>query len=194
VGPDTRVWGKRLRPLTDLEESAPVQVLPTDGASDTPGWRQRRELTIGGVFDAVISTFDGLNYLGPDELGTTFSALGRRLRPGGWLVFDLHTDAMMRFTVNHPVVEGQSDGRRFVISSVVDVTARTCNTRIVMTRTDDGDTFSEQHAQHFFTDAEVREALAAARFELVAITDEYTHTPADRSSLRATWTARRRAG
>jgi SAM-dependent methyltransferase len=151
------------------------------------------DLTIGGVFDAVISTFDGLNYLSPDELGSTFAALSRRLRPGGWLVFDLHTDAMMEFALNHPVVEGQSDGRRFEISSVVDATARTCTTRIVMTRTDDGDIFSEQHDQYFFTDAEVRHALAAARFELVAITDEYTHTPADRSSLRATWTARRLA-
>ena len=148
------------------------------------------ELTIGGVFDAAISTFDGLNYLSPGDVGLTFSALGRRLRPGGWLVFDLHTDAMMQFTMNHPVVQGQSDGRRFEISSVVDVTARTCNTRIVMTRTDDGDIFSEQHDQYFFSDAQVRDALAAARFELVAITDEYTHTPADRSSLRATWTAR----
>jgi SAM-dependent methyltransferase len=151
------------------------------------------ELTIGGVFDAVISTFDSLNYLSPNELGTSFSAVGRRLRPGGWLVFDLHTDAMMQFTMNHPVVEGQSDGRRFVISSVVDVAARTCKTRLVMKRTDDGDIFSEQHAQHFFTDTEVRDALAAARFELVAITDEYTHTPADQSSLRATWSARRLA-
>jgi hypothetical protein len=62
-----------------------------------------------------------------------------------------------------------------------------------MTRTDDGDTFREQHDQYFFTDAEVRHALAAARFELIAITDEYTHTPADRSSFRATWAARRLA-
>jgi SAM-dependent methyltransferase len=151
------------------------------------------ELTIGGVFDAAISTFDGLNYLSPGALASTFSALGRRLRPGGWLVFDLHTDAMMEFTGNHPVVEGKSAGRHFEISSVVDVSARTCNTRIVMTRKVDGDIFSEQHDQYFFTDAEVRDALAAAHFVLVAITDEYTHAPVGRSSLRATWAARRLA-
>ena len=151
------------------------------------------ELTVAGVFDAAISTFDGLNYLSPGDLRATFLAVGRRLRPGGWLVFDLHTDAMMQFTMSHPVVEGESHGRHFEISSIVDATARTCNTRIVMTRTDDGDIFSEQHDQYFFSDTEVNEALAAASFVLAAVTDEYTHTSLGPSSLRSTWTARRLA-
>jgi alpha-beta hydrolase superfamily lysophospholipase len=57
------------------------------------------DLTIDGVFDAAVSTFDGLNYLTPEELSTTVAAVARLLRPGGWLVFDIHTDAMMRFTI-----------------------------------------------------------------------------------------------
>jgi hypothetical protein len=148
------------------------------------------ELTIDGVFDAVISTFDGLNYLTADELGATLTAVGRRLRPNGWLVFDLHTDAMMDFTADNPVVEGHADGTRFEISSVVDVAARTCDTRIVVTRTDDGETFAEQHRQYFLSVTEVRHALTTAGFGLIAVTDEYTGTPVDRSSLRATWAAR----
>jgi predicted TPR repeat methyltransferase len=148
------------------------------------------ELTISGVFDAVVSTFDGLNYLTADELVATLTAAGRRLRPHGWLVFDLHTDAMMDFTATNPVVAGHADGTRFEISSVVDVTARTCDTRIVVTRTNDGDTFNEQHRQYFHSHTEVRNALAATGFALVSVTDEYTSTPADRSSLRATWAGR----
>ncbi len=39
------------------------------------------DLTIDGVFDAAVSTFDGLNYLTPAQLRATLAALVRRLRP-----------------------------------------------------------------------------------------------------------------
>lgn len=151
------------------------------------------ELTIDGVFDAAVCTFDGFNYLSPADLGTTLAAVGRRLRPGGWLAFDLHTDAMMDFTRSHPVVEGAAEGNRFALSSVVNVGARICDTRIDVTRERDGDTFSEQHRQYFLSDAQVRGALLDAGFEVAAVTDEYTDHPPDRSTLRATWIARYRA-
>ncbi len=150
------------------------------------------ELTIDAGFDAVVSTFDGLNYLNPTELVAALSAVACRLRPGGWLVFDLHTDAMMDFTVQHPVVEGQGHGRLFTISSVVDVSARVCTTRIVVTpTTDDGEAFTEEHRQYFLSDEQVRRSLTTAGFAVSAVTDEYSHVPVDGSSLRATWTARR---
>ena len=54
-------------------------------------------LAVEGVYDAAVCTFDGLNYLTPADLRSTFAALSLRLlRPAGWLVFDVHTDAMMR--------------------------------------------------------------------------------------------------
>ena len=87
------------------------------------------DLTIEGVFDAAVCTFDGLNYLTPDELSLTMAAVAHRLRPAGWLVFDLHTDAMMDFTISNAVVAGESAGNDFVISSVVDPGARTCDTK-----------------------------------------------------------------
>ena len=64
------------------------------------------DLAVDGVFDAAVCTFDGFNYLTPDELGLTMAAVANRLRPGGWLVFDLHTDAMMDFTIANAVVAG----------------------------------------------------------------------------------------
>ena len=78
------------------------------------------ELEGDGVFDAAVCTFDGLNYLTPDELRLTIAAVALRLRPAGWLVFDLHTDGMMNFTISNPVVAGESAGTGFVISSTVD--------------------------------------------------------------------------
>jgi SAM-dependent methyltransferase len=149
------------------------------------------DLTIEGVFDAAVCTFDGLNYLTPDELGQTMAAVANRLRPAGWLVFDLHTDAMMNFTVANGVVAGESAGNDFVISSIVDPGARTCDTRIELTRLRDGDPFCEWHRQYFHTDADVRASLQGAGFAVTAVSEEYTHQPADASTLRATWTARR---
>jgi predicted TPR repeat methyltransferase len=149
------------------------------------------DLTVGGVFDAAISTFDGLNYLTPGELRETLGAISRRLRGGGWLVFDLHTDTMMDFAASNPVVDGNSDGHEFSIVNAVDVRARTCDTRIDVTRTADGDAFTEHHRQYFFTEPQVRTALMDAGFEMLTVTDEYSHQLADAATLRATWTARR---
>jgi SAM-dependent methyltransferase len=149
------------------------------------------DLTVDGVFDAAVCTFDGFNYLAPDELRSTLAAVALRLRPAGWLVFDLHTEAMMTFTISNSVVAGESAGNGFVISSTVDPDARTCDTTIELTRPRAGDSFCEQHRQYFHTDADVRASLQAAGFAVTAVGDEYTHEPADASTLRATWTARR---
>jgi predicted TPR repeat methyltransferase len=151
------------------------------------------DLMIDGVFDAAVSTFDGLNYLTPAELSSTLAAVGRRLRLGGWLVFDLHTDAMLEFARSHPVVEGAADGKRFTISNIVDVRARTCVTQIDVSGATDANTFSEQHRQYFFTAVEVRRALADAGFAPPSRTDEYTDQPVTQSTLRATWISRRLA-
>ena len=148
------------------------------------------DLAVDGGFDAAVCTFDGLNYLAPDALRLTMAAVVDCLRPGGWLVFDLHTDAMMDFTIANSTVAGASAGHDFVISSVVDAGARTCDTGIQVTRPRDGDTFHEHHRQYFHADADVRLALHDAGFAVLAVEDEYTHRPADASTLRATWTAR----
>ena len=87
---------------------------------------------------------------------------------------------MMDFTISNPVVAGESAGNDFVISSVVDPGARTCDTRIELTRPRDGDPFSEQHRQYFHTDAEVRASLQDAGFAVTAVGEEYTHQPVGR--------------
>ncbi len=149
------------------------------------------DLAIEDVFDAAVCTFDGFNYLTPEELRLTLVAVARCLRPAGWLVFDLHTDAMMEFTYSNPIVAGESAGNGFVITSSVNPDARTCETTIELTRPRDGDPFSEQHRQYFHADEDVHTALQDAGFAVIAVGEEYTHEPVDASTLRATWTARR---
>ena len=149
------------------------------------------ELTVDGVFDAAVCTFDGLNYLTPDELRLTMAAVALHVRPAGWFVFDIHTDQMMEFTNSNPIVAGEAAGSAFVIRSSVDPQARTCDTRIELTRQCDGDAFSEEHRQYFHANADVRAALQDAGFAVTAVGAEYTHEPVGDGTLRATWTARR---
>jgi len=148
-------------------------------------------LAVTGEYDAAVCTFDGLNYLSPADLRATFAALSLRIRPAGWLVFDVHTDAMMAFTVSQPVVQGEQGEHRFVISSVVDTHTRTCDTRIEIVPLDGGGAFSEQHRQHFHGAADMWAALVDAGFEVTAVRDGYSVRPADASVLSATWIARR---
>jgi hypothetical protein len=149
------------------------------------------DLTLEDVFDAAVCTFDGFTYLTPQELGLTIAAVADRVRPAGWLVFDLHTDAMMDFTISHGIVAGRAAENDFVISSDVDPSARTCDTKIVLTRPREGDPFCERHRQYFHTDTDVRTSLRGAGFAVTAVGEEYTHQPANAATLSATWIARR---
>lgn len=166
----------RARELLGPDAALSVQVLP--------------RLVVDGPFDAAVSSFDSLNYLPPTELVESLTVVGRALRPRGWFVFDVHTEAMMRTIAADPVSDADSDGVRFAMVSEVDVVARTAHTRVDVTD-GSGATFTEEHRQHFFTDDELRGALDTAGLDVVAVTDDYTNAPVDASTLRATWVVRR---
>ena len=148
------------------------------------------DLEVDGSFDAVVCTLDGITYLEPALLPPAFASFAHRLRPGGWLVFDVHTDAMMAFTLSRPEVTGEKDGYRFRITSTVDRDARACDTRIEITPPD-GAPFGEEHRQYFHAASHVRVALDGAGFEVTAVRDGYSDRAADESTLTTTWIARR---
>ena len=148
------------------------------------------DLPLETTFDAATCTLDGFTYLEPASLAPTVEAIARVLRPGGWLVFDAHTDAMMAFTHSRPVVSGEQEGHRFVILAEVDPDTRLCDTRIDVTPDGAASPFSERHRQYFHRDAEIRSALLHGGFEVVAVRDGYSDRPAEESTLSATWIAR----
>jgi hypothetical protein len=140
-------------------------------------------LHLDGRFDAAVSIQDGFTYLTTPELRETLAAVASRLRPAGWLVFDLHTDAMLGFTVENPVVAGTD----FVITTTPDVPNRACDTTIEVTGPEP---FAERHRQYFHTDEDVRTALAEAGFRLEAVYEGHSGRPADASTLSAAWVSR----
>ena len=123
------VWGYRVVGV-DASEAMLARARERLGPEVTLSRMILPELAGEEVFDAAVCTFDGFNYLTPDELRLTMAAVALRLRPAGWLVFDLHTDRMMEFTISSFFVAGESAGNGFVISSTVDPGARTCDTTI----------------------------------------------------------------
>ena len=143
------------------------------------------------VFDAVISTFDGLNYLPPGIFERSIQAIADRVRPGGWLCFDLHTDAMLEFTMKNADVSGEEEGYRFEIHSEVEPDLRTCDTWIGVTDTRDNEHFAEHHRQYFHSDEAVSLALRTAGFTDISTLEEYSDVQATADTLRATWIARR---
>lgn len=149
------------------------------------------DLPVDTVFDAAVSTFDGLNYLAPADFRASLVAIARRVRPDGWLVFDLHTDAMLAVAAENPRIDGDEDGRVFTLTNVVDAAARTVDSRVDFE--DELGAATETHRQYFHPDDDVRAALVDAGFTVVRVVEEYTSVPADASTLRATWVCRRLA-
>ena len=149
------------------------------------------DLPVDTVFDAAVSTFDGLNYLAPADFRASLVAIARRVRPDGWLVFDLHTDAMLAVAAENPRIDGDEDGRVFILTNFVDAAARTVDSTVEFE--DELGAATETHRQHFHTDVDVRAALVDAGFTVESVVEEYTPVPADASTLRATWVCRRLA-
>jgi SAM-dependent methyltransferase len=180
---------------TGVDSSGPMLARARRRVGPGPALHQQTlpDLTVGGVFDAAVCTFDAFNYLTIADFGRTLKAVSLQIRPGGWLAFDLLTDAMLAFAAAHPVATGAAEGKTYAISAAVDLTARECVTRIEVTGPGDADSFTEQHRQFFFRDADVRDALADADFLSPSVTDDYTDNPPTPSTLHTTWISRRPA-
>lgn len=55
-----------------------------------------RQLDLYGTSDAAVCSFDGFNYIPPDELADVFRRVSFFVRPGGVLIFDVNTEAKFR--------------------------------------------------------------------------------------------------
>ncbi|MDD6189805.1 MAG: methyltransferase domain-containing protein [Clostridiales bacterium] len=55
-----------------------------------------RELDLYGTSDAAICSFDGFNYIPPEELAGVFKRVSYFVQPGGVFIFDVNTEAKFR--------------------------------------------------------------------------------------------------
>ena len=148
------------------------------------------DLVVDGVFDAAVCTFDGLNYLTPEDFGATLKAVGRRLRPGGWLVVrpphrrDVGVPHLTPSSRDRPAERASPSATRWTSGPAAATPDRRHRTR------------RRRHLQRAASAVLLpgrgrSRALADAGFGSPAVTDEYTDQPATPSTLRATWISRR---
>jgi len=153
-----------------------------------------RELRLPEYFDLVVCLYDSLNYLLEWEgLRQTLCGVHACLQPGGLFIFDLNTElalAMNLFTQRNldPKRPVRYDWR-----SEYNPQTRIC--RVDMTfyvdHKEQTETLREVHYERAYTQREVRQALRAAKLELLAMYDAYTfHRPTEQSD-RIYYVARR---
>lgn len=154
-----------------------------------------RDFVIPKQVDAVISVFDSLNYLlEPDDLKRAFQRVYACLRDGGVFVFDVNTPERLAIIpeLNH-VMEGP--GYFLVWGDSYD--ARRKIWRVKLTGfLKDGDVwrrFDEVHRERAFPLESLAEWLRGAGFEVLAIYDSLNFRPADRTTSRAYFVARKKA-
>ena len=136
------------------------------GPGRRPGRATLPDLPVEGVFDAGGLHLRRTELPRPGRPARDVGRAARRLRPGGWLVFDLHTDAMMAFTV---LTARWSRARRTDSASRSPARSTRAPGPATHGSRSPGATvarFTEHHRQYFHRPDEVRGALAGAGFEV----------------------------
>ncbi|WP_445151522.1 class I SAM-dependent DNA methyltransferase [Baekduia sp. Peel2402] len=129
-----------------------------------------RELSVLGTFDLVSALSDAVNHLlDTQQLSDAFSSFHRNLAPGGVLVFDVVTLGGLR-TLDTLVQ--QEPGRIVMLNSGASpdfAPGTTMRGEFVVLEQRTGFRWESRrvpHLQRHFTDAEIRDGLAAADLEL----------------------------
>src|SRR5262249_1811028 len=124
---------------------------------------------LNSQFDLVTCFYDSLNYLTDDgDLDRVFAGAAGALRPDGYLVFDINTEAEYTTWDDRDVIT--YDGRDCLVYNKLsyDPHARLAQGRIVwfVRETELWWRGEEIHTQRAWSDGEVRAALARAGLEL----------------------------
>ncbi|MEO0559092.1 MAG: class I SAM-dependent methyltransferase [Bacteroidota bacterium] len=140
--------------------------------------------------DAILLLYDGLNYLLElADIATLFGHVHDALVPGGVFIVDQSTPAN---SLNHADGfddAGETDAFSYVRSSAYDPKSRLHTTMFRMSDAN-GETV-ETHVQRAYEMQEIERLLEASPLEIVAAYDEFELTPADASTERIHWVARR---
>jgi SAM-dependent methyltransferase len=149
-------------------------------------------------FDHAVCLYDSLNYiLDPDRLKQAFANIRRALREDGLLVFDVNTvHALEAELFTQESLPDAEIAYRW--KSRYDRSTRISTIRMSFEVAASGESFSIEHRQRGYTDAEVRSFLFHAGFGKVTSYDAYRVTAPGPQSDRVFYVARpaavRRAG
>lgn len=144
-------------------------------------------------FDLATCFYDSLNYLTEDgDLLRVFGGVAAALRPGGWWVFDLNTEAVFLHYSGQDLVTYDGPGMLVYNQMSYDRARRLCSGRIVWFAREIERWWrdEETHVERAWADAEVRAALAGAGLALVARLAP-DGTPATEDAFRVLYVAQK---
>lgn len=156
-----------------------------------------RSFSLERTVDAAICVFDSLNYLlEPEDVRAAFRSVHRALKPGGMFVFDVNTPqrlAMIKKEVH--LFEGSD---HFLIwADSYDPSRKIWRVKLTgflktPGKGEDGWTrFDEVHRERAFPIDEVKVWLQEEGFEVPAVYDSCSFRPANKSTSRAYFVAKR---
>lgn len=153
-----------------------------------------RHFACARPFDAVVSTYDSLNYcLQPEELQTVFEHASGLLRPGGLFVFDLCTDKNSRQHFVNYIERDGADEFEYVRQAYYLRKKRIqVNEFTIQWHDHDHDrTYHEIHRQRIYRIDEIKAIIPAMRFEVVGIYDGFSRRPGSEKSERVQFVLKR---
>ncbi len=147
----------------------------------------------GHKYDAVISTFDCLNYLlTKADLTRAFACVANELKADGVFLFDMNTEYKFKsvYADNSYVLE--SDKVFCAWENYYDEKSKKCDFYINIFAKENGlyRRYSEEQTERMFTLAEIKAALKKAGLTLVSVASDFNGSPVTDTTERYYFAAR----
>ena len=138
-----------------------------------------RELDMYGTSDAAICSFDGVNYLQPEDIADVFKRVSYFVRPGGVFIFDVNTEAKFRKMDGMTYVD-EDDDFFCVWRTDYYEEDRECVYCVDIFRSEGGlwDRTSEEHVEYTHDTDSLLAALSENGFEDIKVYGELSFEPA----------------
>jgi SAM-dependent methyltransferase len=153
-----------------------------------------RDFSLPQRVDLATSIYDSLNYLLIlDDLGCAFRCAAGALRPGGLWVFDMNTECAFLSQWDDTVHFVEDEDLAIAIRSAYDAEARRATATITgfVRQGELYERFQEVHTEQAYSRAQVIAALEENGFEVAASYNCFSFEPADDTSPRILWVARK---
>lgn len=141
----------------------------------------------GNKYDAVISTFDCLNYLlTKADLTRAFTCVAKEMKDGGVFLFDMNGEYKFThvYADNSYILE--SDNVFCAWENLYDEKTKKCDFYINIFAEEKGSykRYYEEQTERMFTLDEIQKSIKSAGLTLVSVSSDYIGTPVDDSTER----------
>ena len=120
-------------------------------------------------FDLVTCFYDSLNYLkNARELKASFRSVFQHLKPGGWFVFDMNTEASLNILWGGQIYAGADDDIAWIWRNnyIEKKNAAECETTCFIKVGKTWDRFDEVHFERAYDNAQIIEMFGAVGFDV----------------------------